>query len=97
MFRMALQMGCTVHELGARLSSAELTEWLGFHMLEPFGPERADDRARGMMAIAAMAGGAKGVRPADFLQVWRPKQEIDDEAKLAGLLAWLDGMANREG
>ena len=94
---MALSLGCTVSELGARLSSAELTEWLAFDLLEPIGGARADDRARGIMAVVAAGAGAKDIKPSDFLRTWRPQDEIDDEAKLAALMARLDGFAKVEG
>lgn len=35
----------TVEELLARISSRELTEWMAYDRLEPFGPRRADLRA----------------------------------------------------
>lgn len=35
----------TVAELGRRMSSAELTEWMAYAALEPFGPRREDLRA----------------------------------------------------
>lgn len=34
----------TVAELGERMSSAELTEWMAYYSIEPFGEERADLR-----------------------------------------------------
>ena len=97
MFRLALSMGCTVMELGARLSSAELTEWFAFDLLEPIGGARADDRARGIMAVVAASAGAKDVKPSDFLRTWQPKQEPDDASKLANLLAGLERMSKVEG
>ena len=36
-FRLAAHLGCTVRELLARLGSDELTEWLAFDQIEPFG------------------------------------------------------------
>lgn len=94
---MALSLGCTVSELGARLSSAELTEWLAFDLLEPIGGARADDRARGIMAVVAASAGAKDVKPSDFLRTWQPKDDGGDAAKLHGLLAQLDRIAKVEG
>lgn len=83
-------MGCTVQELGRRLSSAELTEWLAFDLLEPIGGVRADDRARGIMAMVAASAGAKNAEPSQFLQTWRPQQEINEQAKFDALMAWAD-------
>lgn len=36
-FRLALQWGCSVRELLQRISSKELTEWMAFYNVEPFG------------------------------------------------------------
>ena len=36
-FRLAAQFGCTVRELLARMGSDEMTEWLAFDQIEPFG------------------------------------------------------------
>ena len=38
-------MGCTVAELGERMSGRELNDWLAYEALEPFGEEQADRRA----------------------------------------------------
>ena len=35
----------TVAELGERMSSRELSEWMAYSTLEPFGEERADLRS----------------------------------------------------
>lgn len=40
----------TVEELLSRISSHELTEWMAFASLEPFGEERADYRMAIMLA-----------------------------------------------
>jgi len=38
-------MGCSVRELLLRFDSRELTEWMIFHDMEPWGAEPADLRA----------------------------------------------------
>jgi hypothetical protein len=43
----------TVGELLARIDSAELTEWMAFDALEPFGEERADLRTGIIAAVTA--------------------------------------------
>lgn len=45
----------TVGELLARISSEELTEWMAFSDLEPFGDERADVRSGIVAATIANA------------------------------------------
>ena len=42
-----------VGEMLGRMSSAEITEWLAFYQLEPFGPERGDLRAGIVAATVA--------------------------------------------
>lgn len=92
MFRLALALGCTVRELGMRLSAAELIEWQAFSLIEPFGGEREDDRARGIMAVSAQVAGNK-LAPSDFLKVWEPAKVEPQEGKLERLVARLDALA----
>ncbi len=40
-----MAMGRTVEELLLTMSAKELTEWMAFSTIEPFGEERADFRA----------------------------------------------------
>lgn len=42
-------MGCTVRELLHRIDSKELTEWMAFYQLEPWGAD-VDDWRAGMIA-----------------------------------------------
>jgi hypothetical protein len=86
-----------VRELGLRLTSAELTEWLAYDLVEPFGQSRADDAARGLMCLTATAAGAKNVTPDDFLKTWKPAQAPDLAAQLAVLVGRLDALAQQEG
>lgn len=91
-FRLALALGRTVAELERSLTSAELTEWAGYHMLEPFGQQRADDGQRGVMALlynANRAAKSKALEPSEFMPAWRPpeKRAADNGAALK---AWLD-------
>lgn len=48
------------------MGSDELTFWVAFHQLCPFGPERGDLQAAIVAAATASAWGAK-VTPADFM------------------------------
>jgi hypothetical protein len=86
-------MGCTVRELGVRLSSAEMVDWLAYSLIEPFGQPRADDIGRSIIASAWQVAGSRVAQPRDFLKTWRPQAEIDDDAKLASLIGWLDAKA----
>jgi hypothetical protein len=52
-------MGCTVEELGRRLSSRALTTWQAFYELEPWGCAPDDHRAQ-LVAWASMSPHVKG-------------------------------------
>jgi hypothetical protein len=70
----------TVGELLARISSAELTEWMAYDAIEPFGEERADLRAGIVAAVTAnhsFAPPAKPRQPADYM-LFREKQAESD-------------------
>jgi len=69
-FRLALALGCTVRELLARLTAAELAEWQAFYRLEPWGDVRADLRAGHIAAMVAnvnLRPGAKPLRADEFI------------------------------
>jgi hypothetical protein len=54
-FRLALAWGCSVSELLSRTSSAELTEWMAYYRIEPWGTE-ADDIRTGIIASTEANG-----------------------------------------
>lgn len=86
-FRLALQLGMTVRELLSRIGSDELTEWMAFHALEPFGDVRADYRAgviASTFANAHRAASAPPFRPDDFMPfVDRPPPPDDPKINVA--------------
>ncbi|MFZ2738093.1 MAG: DUF4035 domain-containing protein [Burkholderiaceae bacterium] len=63
MFRLALALGLPVRELLARIGSDELTEWMAFYQLEPFGDFRADVRAGIVASTFANANRARDTKP----------------------------------
>lgn len=66
----------TVGELLSRVSSAELTEWMAFDLVDPFGAERADLRAGIVASTIANVNRGKGKKaysPKDFMPDYRPK------------------------
>ena len=63
MFRLALALGLPVRELLSRIGSDELTEWMAFYQLEPFGDFRADVRSGIVAATFANANRAKDAQP----------------------------------
>lgn len=73
-----------MRELLATVDSAELTEWMAFAELEPFGGP-ADDYRAGLPAAAVVnvhRDGGQPVQPLDFIP-WAPRPEpqaLDDDA-----------------
>jgi hypothetical protein len=49
------------------------------------------------MAVVAASAGAKDVKPSDFLRTWQPQEPIDEQARLAALLAWAGVADDEEG
>ena len=66
----------TVSRLLAETTSAELTEWIAFYQLEPFGPERGDLQA-GIVAatVANVNRDAKKQKKPYSAQDFMPKFE----------------------
>jgi len=85
----------TVKELLARIDSRELTEWMAYYSLEPWGTEPEDLRA-GIIAstIANVNRDQKKQRkpftPKDFMPVWDrpPKQEQTPEEQRKIIEMW---------
>ena len=90
LFKLAIALGKTVEQLGRELSSHELSEWMAYYRLEPFGEERADLRA-GIIASTVVnctpRKSPRQYRPADFMpQFDRPNVEHDPEQKAERLM-----------
>ena len=58
----------------ASMSSREMTEWMAYYELEPFGEQRADLRSATVATVIAKTAGNKQAKPADFM----PDFEKDD-------------------
>lgn len=69
----------TVGDMLCRISSRELTEWMAYCKLEPFGEERSDLRSGIIAATVANSTRSKDAReykPQDFMPKFeRPKQD----------------------
>ncbi len=75
MFRLAGHLGMTVGELGRRMSSQELTEWIAYHRY--YQPLPDSWRETGLLASAALAPHCpRGRTPKaeDFVPVEKPPQ-----------------------
>ena len=76
----------TVAELLSRISSAELTEWMAFSMLEPIGHERGDLQAAVVAATMANINRKKGkkpFKPADFMPKFNGAEQAQDDTERA--------------
>jgi hypothetical protein len=69
MFRLALALGRTVAELEETMSGRELTEWMAYDSLEPFGEQRADLRSGIVASTIANCHRSRGpaFKPQDFM------------------------------
>lgn len=76
-FRLALALGMTVRELLARIDSGELSEWIAYYNIEPFGEERADYRqgiTSWILANQWRDKSAAALKIMDFMPYSRPAQ-----------------------
>lgn len=96
--RLALAWGCSARELLARLDSRELTEWMAFHQLEPWGCGVEDERAA--LAPAAVINAntvkGKGVTPADLVpdrdgSRKAARRVLTGDDAVAALAGWAQG------
>lgn len=78
LFRLALVLGRTVAELEETLSSRELSEWIAFYAMEPFGEQRADLRSAIIAATVANCHRVSGTafQPADFMPYETRKKDV---------------------
>ena len=71
----------TVSELLERISSAEVTEWMAFDAIDPFGEPRADLRNGMICAVTAnhsFAPPTSPRRPSDYMLFSEMVQKRDD-------------------
>lgn len=83
--RLALQFGCTLDELGWRMTADEFGLWAALWSEEPWGDWRADYRAGAVAAtVVNMAGRTRAdtaphAQPADFMPFMRDRKSEDAE------------------
>jgi hypothetical protein len=85
----------TVGDMLSRISSAELTEWMAYDAIDPFGEQRADFRAGIVAATTAnhsFAPPREARRASDFMMFADKRDEaadgilLDDPAEQAKLI-----------
>jgi hypothetical protein len=89
-----------VAQLLSEISSEELTEWMAYAELEPFGEERADLRSATVAAVIANANRDRKKRPqpykvSDFMPKF-DRQEQTEEDMLAVAEAWVKALGGRD-
>lgn len=86
---LAGHLGMTVGELGTKLSSTELTYWIEYYRLEPFGQLR-DNLHAGMIASTIFnvnrGKGTSAVKPDDFLIKNKSQKQEDSVSAFVGFL-----------
>lgn len=68
----------------SEIGTSELTEWMAYDRLEPFGESRADYREASHMAMIANMNRKKGARrlePSDFMPVWDERDRAQSDAQ----------------
>jgi hypothetical protein len=76
------------------MSSRQLTEWIAYAKLEPFGEERADLRAGIVASVIANANRdpkRKPYKPEDFMPRFEPRQAQTWQEQLAIMQAIATG------
>ncbi|SIS08446.1 Protein of unknown function [Moraxella cuniculi DSM 21768] len=66
MFKLALQLGCTVNKLSHRLDYDEYIEWMAYDSIDPFGGFRSDLQTAHIVYAQCGGGDAK---LSDFLPI----------------------------
>ena len=88
MMRLALSLGCTVKELSEKIDSRELTEWMVYYSMEPWGSQIEGYRDALSCATVANAGlfscapkvlKTNPFKPKDFLVTPSISQEEQDK------------------
>lgn len=83
-------MGVSVAHLLNNISSKELTEWMVYYELEPFGEERDDLRMGIISSTIANVNRGKGgkvYKPEDFMPKFdKPKQTWKEQLRVVELL-----------
>jgi len=78
----------TVAELDRRMSSRELTEWMIYSNIEPFGPAREDFRSALQASVMANCNGAKTqpedfIKPFSFVEYATAKKEQEEQERFS--------------
>ena len=78
----------TVGQLDRTMSSRELTEWMVYFSIEPFGPAQEDYRASLLASVVANCNGAKTqpddfIKPFSFAEYAAAKKEQEEQERFS--------------
>jgi hypothetical protein len=88
--RLALALGCTLGELGARMTSEEFTRWLAFDDLEPLPQPWLQTGVVAATTANSFRGKGKPAQATDFMPVRRrrtPRQSPKQMMAIMGVFA----------
>lgn len=91
-FRLASLLGCTVSELLEKISSSELSEWMAFYSMEPFGFESqmlGHAVTSSTIANVNRQKGQKSYAPKDFVPRIGASEQVDKMIELSQILSEL--------
>ena len=77
--RLCELFGCTLDELGDRMSSEEYTKWQALYSVAPFGDLRADIRQAQLLLMVGSMFRSKTAAPLDVMQFMpfeRPPKKV---------------------
>lgn len=98
MLKLSLALSTPIYELEQCLTSSELSEYMEYNTIAPFGHER-DNIHAGMIASAvinsSMARPRKPVLPSDFMLKTAAEREAEEQRqKTQDLMAFMMGLKN---
>jgi hypothetical protein len=80
---LARALGCSVEELGERISAHEFGEWFALYRSEPWGEVRSDIAIGQVAAVIAnvnRSSTTKAFSPMDFCPYLKPREEPKEMA-----------------
>ncbi len=95
MFRLALELGRTVAELEQSLGSGELTEWLVFYGIEPFGAVRDNLHAAIISSTIANYSGKLRTPIKNLTEFMIETPQVKRDRETRKTIAMMDAMAKR--
>jgi hypothetical protein len=87
----------SVRRLLGEMDSREISEWMAYESVEPFGPWRDDVRAGVVAATVANVNRAKGAKPympTDFVLEFAPRKKVDEQAQVMAMYGQMQVIAS---